>query len=267
MELRVHRVESTGSTQADVAEWGERGEPEGVVLLAGEQVAGRGRLGRQWLTPAGAGVAMSVLLRPSREPDAWTWLPLLAGVAVSEALDEDLALQTSLKWPNDVLLDGRKIAGILAEMHGSGDSASVVLGIGINLADPGPMPPGEPPLVPSHNIVEAISGTTQEQRDIDEIRAMVEAAVLARLADRYEEWNESGSAGDQRLLAAYSALSDTLGRDVAVALPGGGEVRGEAVGIDPNGALLVDEVGGESDVASEEAAPTVVVAGDVVHLR
>src|SRR5206468_4801091 len=128
-DLRV--VAETASTNADLAAAArERDAPEGTVLVAESQTAGRGRLGRSWLSPPRAGIAVSVLLRPRSATAArQNWLPLLTGVALVEVVRRVSEVDAVLKWPNDLLIDGRKCAGILAEAvpdHG------VVIGIGLN---------------------------------------------------------------------------------------------------------------------------------------
>ena len=121
----------------------EPGAPSGFVLATDHQTAGRGRLGRTWTAPRGSSIAMSVLLRPAREPATWTWLPLLAGLAVADSLRAMADVPAVLKWPNDVLVDGAKICGILAERVDAPSGAACVLGLGINVhlaADELPVP-------------------------------------------------------------------------------------------------------------------------------
>lgn len=123
-------VPQTGSTNADLLAEARAGAAEGLVLVAEEQTAGRGRLGRSWSAPPGAGLIFSVLLRPAGVPPTRLgWLPLLTGVAVASAVRDQTGLPASLKWPNDVLVGERKLAGILAEAHGD----AVVVGVGLNI--------------------------------------------------------------------------------------------------------------------------------------
>ena len=124
-------VERTGSTNTDCAALARAGAPEGLVLAAEEQTAGRGRLGRTWLSPPRAALTFSVLLRPANVPPARRgWLPLLAGVATTTAVRYVSGLDARLKWPNDLLLGPRKLAGILAEQSGG----AVIVGIGVNVS-------------------------------------------------------------------------------------------------------------------------------------
>ena len=101
--------------------------------MADHQTAGRGRLGRTWTAPPGTGIAMSVLLRPEAPLERWTWLPLLAGLAVSDGIRQETDLPADLKWPNDVLLLGRKVCGVLAERVETPAGPAVVIGMGINV--------------------------------------------------------------------------------------------------------------------------------------
>ncbi len=126
---RVHVLERCGSTNDLLAERARGGEPAGLVVVAEEQTAGRGRLARTWMSPARAGLTFSLLLRPQLPLERWPWLPLWAGVGVARAVREQTGLAADLKWPNDVLVHGRKVSGLLADVAGG----AVVLGIGVNV--------------------------------------------------------------------------------------------------------------------------------------
>ena len=138
----VEVVDRTGSTNADLLDRALGGAPEGVVLAAEEQSAGRGRMGRTWVSPPRAALTFSLLVRPATVPPARRgWLPLLAGVAVASAVTAVTGVQTRLKWPNDVLVGPAKLAGILAEAAGD----AIVVGVGLNVsAEPGELPPPGP---------------------------------------------------------------------------------------------------------------------------
>src|SRR5208283_1893563 len=140
----------TGSTNADLMARALRGAPEGVVLAAEEQSAGRGRLGRTWVSPPRAALTFSLLVRPAAVPPARRgWLPLLAGVAVATAVTAVTGVQTRLKWPNDVLTGYAKLAGILAEAAGD----AVVVGVGLNVStEPGELPPPGPGALPATSL-------------------------------------------------------------------------------------------------------------------
>ena len=128
----------TGSTNTDAAEWAEQGAPDMSVVIADEQTAGRGRLQRRWFTPPGSALAFSMILQARHLPEGipLSYLTALGALAVNDALCQDYHLRAEIKWPNDVLLERRKVAGILAETVWQGDRLStVVLGIGVNVTD------------------------------------------------------------------------------------------------------------------------------------
>lgn len=236
-ELRV--VATTGSTNSDLARAARQGEPAGLVLVAEEQTEGRGRLDRSWSAPARSGLTFSVLLHPAVAPSRLGWLPLLAGLAVAEAVGAVAELDVRLKWPNDVLVAERKLGGVLAERVAD----AVVLGFGINVSAVA----GELPGSAATSLV--IEGAACTDRD------PVLRAVLRRLAERLAWWQAPG--GDPGLAAAYAARSATLGRRVRAQLPGGGVLTGFAEELDDDGRLAVRTPTGLEHVG----------AGDVVHLR
>jgi BirA family transcriptional regulator, biotin operon repressor / biotin---[acetyl-CoA-carboxylase] ligase len=164
-------VERTASTQRLLGP----DDPEGAVAVADEQTEGRGRLGRQWLAPAGTSLLVSVLLRPEVEPARLPELSLIAGRACAEALAETAGVETEVKFPNDVLVQGRKVAGILAEAS----EGRVVLGIGVNVSQGAGELPAEPR-------TPATSLLLETGREVD--RAELLVALLDRLERRYDEW-------------------------------------------------------------------------------
>jgi BirA family biotin operon repressor/biotin-[acetyl-CoA-carboxylase] ligase len=241
-------VTQTGSTNADLAERAKAGAPEGAVLIAEEQTAGRGRLDRRWSAPARSGLFFSVLLRPAAVPvERWGWLPLLAGVATATAVSRIAGVDTALKWPNDLLVtvDGeeRKAAGILAErVAGTG----VVVGIGLNVT----LRTDELPVPAAGSL--ALAGAAVTDRD------PLLRTVLRSLAEWYVKWRDVGGDPDAcRLRDVYAAGCATLGREIQASMPGGRKVAGTAVSIDDEGRLVVR-------TQSEEV---LVDAGDVVHVR
>jgi BirA family transcriptional regulator, biotin operon repressor / biotin---[acetyl-CoA-carboxylase] ligase len=239
----------TGSTNADLMARAANGEPEGVVLVAEQQSAGRGRLGRAWVAPPRAALTFSVLLRPAAVPRARLgWLPLLAGVAVAAAVRAVAEVDAQLKWPNDVLAGPAKLAGILAEAAGD----AVVVGIGVNVSTgPAELPP------PGPGGLAATSLAIEEAASTD--RAALLAAILAGLERRYQAWCQVlGDTERSGLRAEYTGLCATIGRRVRVELPGGRLLDGLAAGVDADGRLLVS-------VPPDANLP--VAAGDIVHLR
>jgi len=244
----VEVVPVTGSTNADLLARAAAGEPEGAVLAAEQQNAGRGRLGRAWVSPPRAALTFSVLLRPAVPRAVLGWLPLLAGVAVAAAVRAVAAVDAQLKWPNDVLAGPGKLAGILAEAAGD----AVVVGIGVNVSTgPADLPPPGPGALPATSL--RLSGSA----DLDRERLL--AGILAGLERRYLTWSRVlGDAERSGLRAEYTGWCATLGRRVRVELPGGRLLDGLAAGVDADGRLLV----------SVPPGPDLpVAAGDIVHLR
>jgi BirA family biotin operon repressor/biotin-[acetyl-CoA-carboxylase] ligase len=253
---RIEVRAETGSTNADAAEAAHRGADEGLVVVAEQQAAGRGRRERAWVSPPRAGLTLSVLLRPGRPqperdwpavpPGGFAWLPLLAGVALLEAVRRVAEVEAALKWPNDLLVDGGKCAGILAETAGD----AVVVGIGLNVttrAEELPDTSG----VPATSL--RLAGAAATDRD------PLLRALLRGLAGWYGGWRQAG--GDAELcglLGAYRRGSGTVGRSVRVLLPGGGELAGEATSVDGAGQLVI---------RTADGADHRVSAGDVLHVR
>jgi BirA family transcriptional regulator, biotin operon repressor / biotin---[acetyl-CoA-carboxylase] ligase len=241
----------TGSTNTDLLAAARAGAPEGTVLAAEVQTAGRGRLDRRWICPPRAALSFSVLLRPDGLPPAARgWIPLLAGVAVAAGLRAQAGLNARLKWPNDVLVGGAKIAGILAEQAGD----AIVLGTGINVTTRRE----ELPVRRATSVVLAGAAPDREQLLV---------AVLGELETWYRRWVAAVAAGPAALAgpggdpaglrAEYLRLSATVGQQVRVSMPGGKLITGRAQDVDATGRLLVGTASG----------PVTVSAGDVVHVR
>jgi len=241
----IQIVPQTGSTNTDLLDWAARGLHEGVVLVAEEQTAGRGRMGRSWVSPAGAALTFSVLLRPEAIPLARRpWLPLVAGIAAATSIRMLTGLEAGLKWPNDVLIGGRKVAGILAEAAGN----AVVIGIGVNVSTtPEELVPGPGGLQPTSLLAEGVP----VGRDL----LLIE--VLRSLGQWYKTLAAEPDPERIGLLIQYHRLSATVGCEVRVELPGGQAISGLAAGVDADGQLLVEADGGVYQIA----------AGDVVHVR
>ncbi|WP_278315385.1 biotin--[acetyl-CoA-carboxylase] ligase [Lolliginicoccus levis] len=240
----VKVVGSTGSTNADLLASASTATDR-TVLLAEQQTAGRGRHSRTWETTPGTSLIASVLLRAAGVPPARLgWLPLLTGVALASAIRDETGVQATLKWPNDVHVDGRKVAGILAEVAPMPGPATVVVGFGINASTER----GELPVTDATSLY-LESGSVPD-------RSSLAVAVLSRLTRAVDVWIASGGAPGP-LRDQYVALSSTLGAEVSVALPGR-TVTGMAERIDEAGCLVI-AVPGEGE--------RVVSAGDVTHLR
>ncbi len=241
MWRRVESVESTGSTNADLAALARVGEEEGHVLVAAEQTAGRGRLDRSWVSPKGASLSLSMLLRPQHEFPRWGWLSLLTGMAVAAAL-RDIAPDPSrvqLKWPNDVLIDGGKVCGILSERIEHPSGARAVVGLGLNLdlgRDELPVP----------------SATSLSLERFPVHGERIVAGVLGQMERYYQRWQGSGS-----LSAEYQAGCTSVGSDLTITVAPDIVVRGRGHGVDEFGRL---------QVATATGIETFAV-GDVVHAR
>lgn len=242
-EIKV--VAETGSTNEDVLRLARHGAPAGLVLTTLAQTSGRGRQGRNWQSEPGAALMFSLLVRPWSVPQAaMGWLPLLAGVAVADAIRDVTGVQARLKWPNDVLVGDGKLAGILAEQSGG----AVVVGVGLNVL-------GRLDALP---VPTATSLELHGAGDAD--RAELLAEILTGFERWYRSWTETGS-GDADacgLRPEYLRLCATVGRRVNVALPGARLLTGAAIDVDTSGRLLV-----EPDAADVVA----VSAGDVIHVR
>lgn len=238
---RIDVVESTGSTNADLVARAADPQADRHVLIAEAQDRARGRHDRAWSSPPRAQIAMSMLVRlRDIDPEALGWLPLLTGVAVVDAVRDTAGVNANLKWPNDVLVDGRKLAGILAEVAAVGDMPAVVIGIGLNVSltqDELPVP---------HATSLTLAGASEVDRT-----ALVQS-LLREFARHFTAW-QSANWDVRVLVEEYRERCTTLGAQVRAELPGGELLTGTATDIDETGRLLID------------GRP--VSAGDVTHLR
>src|SRR6478609_620535 len=240
-------VESTGSTNADLLRGvsvDPRAWPDLSVLTAEYQSAARGRLDRHWEAPARSSVSVSIVLRPVNAEgrplptQSYSWLSLLAALALREALLETAGIPAELKWPNDVLVRGKKIAGILAQLGPLGDGAvpPVVLGTGLNVT-----------LTASELPVPTATSVLLEQ-----------PATVDRSFCNADGDPAAGMAGRPSLHKRVEHVLTTLGKQVRAQHPAAHEIIGHASRLDDYGSLLVVDAGGHEHV---------VTAGDVVHLR
>jgi len=232
------------------------GLPDFSVIVTGSQTAGRGRLGRVWVAPPGASLAISVLLRPvlpggqPLELSHFGWLPLIAGVAMTRAVQSLVEPErVGLKWPNDVQVDGLKISGLLAELLPGGDA--VVMGAGLNLS----LTREQLPTPVSTSL--DLAGVSLAG---DELADAALSAYLVALRELYSDFVRLGADPvASGLSSQLDELCTTIGRQVKVELPGASDLLGSAVGIDGSGRLLVR--------GSLDGRVTAVAAGDVTHLR
>src|ERR1700734_972111 len=199
----VEVLTSTGSTNADLLARAAAGAPEGVVLAAEEQTAGRGRLGRSWVSPPRAALTFSLLVRPDTvAPARRGWLPLLAGVSVASAVRAATGVDARLKWPNDVLVGPAKLGGILAEAVGD----AVVVGIGLNVStEPGELPPPDPTqgspggALPATSL-RVLAAASQGAGSGDRERLLTE--ILAVFEYWYQAWRQAAGDPDRCALRA-----------------------------------------------------------------
>jgi BirA family biotin operon repressor/biotin-[acetyl-CoA-carboxylase] ligase len=252
---RLEYLERTGSTNDDLvarATGPDAGSwPSLSVVVTTDQRSGRGRLGRTWVAPAGGSLAASVLLRIEGVPvERWGWVPLLAGAAMTRAVRSALGSvagpspSATLKWPNDVLIDGAKVSGILCELL----PGSVVVGSGVNVS----LGDEDLPTLTSTSL--AIAGVAEPDAD-----ALLAAYLteLAGLVDRFS--SAAGDAEASGIRAEVQGLCGTIGTDVRVQLPDGSALEGRATGLDPLGRIVVR--------SASDSATTAIAAGDVTHLR
>jgi BirA family biotin operon repressor/biotin-[acetyl-CoA-carboxylase] ligase len=224
----IEVVDATDSTNARLLARVADGAPAGTVLVAEVQHAGRGRRGRTWSAPLGGALTFSLLARFDAGAGALTGLSLVVGLAVAEGLAALGGTQVQVKWPNDLVLDGAKLGGILIEVQGDAlGPAAAVIGIGLNVR-----------LDAVHRA--AIDQPVADLRDagVDADRNQVLGRVLAALADRLDRFVADGFAAMEPAFRARHALH---GAAVRIALPDGGEVLGTVTGTAADGALLVDD--------------------------
>ena len=241
----ILRFDSLPSTNTEAARQASLGAPEGLCVVAREQTAGRGRQQRAWASPKDAGLYFSVVLRPQLDGRAWPLVTLAAALAVSDALAEAFALETDIKWPNDLLAGGRKLCGILAETLESARGRAAVVGIGVNLTNRA---------FPTEILNTATSVEERTGRAPDAERLL--ASLTRALARRYEALQaEGGGAATVREWESRSSFA--RGRRVRVALADE-TFEGMTRGLEPDGALRVETDAGEIRI---------VRAGDVMAVR
>lgn len=227
---RVKVVESAGSTQVDLVKKVRDGvATHGDVLATEFQSAGRGRLNRTFVAPPRSALLFSFYIEPKNDSEQWGWLPLLAGQSVVDAVSKVFDIRNGdavkLKWPNDILLNDRKVAGLLAERVQTLTSTGVVIGTGINVHTRQEELP-----VPS-----ATSFALQGYKDCDRNVLLVE--ILKSFSEHLRRWESA----DSSLLLEYANLSATIGRRVEIEMPGQEKFISIATSVDPSGALVLDD--------------------------
>jgi BirA family biotin operon repressor/biotin-[acetyl-CoA-carboxylase] ligase len=233
--VRLARVDSTQGVAFDLA---GQGAPDRTVVVADYQAAGRGRRGRAWDSPPGASLLMTILVRPRVAPERWGGYSLVSAVAVADALARVAGLSARLKWPNDVLVGGRKLAGILLESRlspagGLFEAGVVAIGIGVNLAQR-----AFPAALAARATSIAVETGAVVERD----------AMLAALLDAFDGWRRHlEGEGLAPVRERWLALADTIGRRVSV-----DGISGVAVDLDADGALVLEDGGRRHRVLAGE---------------
>lgn len=245
LQIKTLRYDSLPSTNTEVARLAAQGGAEGLSVIADEQTAGRGRLQRNWLSPRGAGLYFSILLRPKLPLRLWPLITFAAALAVSDALAEDCGLRTDIKWPNDLLAGERKICGILSETIETPQGRAAVVGIGINLKS-------EAYPEELRATATSVSEATGEAADKERI--------LCSLQQALSRWYSllQGDDGPARILRSWASRSSyASGRSVAIT-NGDERFSGVTRGLESDGALRVE---------TEAERIKIIRAGDVVSLR
>jgi BirA family biotin operon repressor/biotin-[acetyl-CoA-carboxylase] ligase len=242
---QVLRFDSLPSTNLEAARRAVEGAAEGLCVVAGEQTEGRGRLQREWVSPKGAGLYFSIILRPRFEQSAWPLLTLMAAVAVHDSLLDSCALRTDIKWPNDILVNDKKLCGILAETVETSLGRAVVVGIGINLTK-NSFPSEFDGIATS---VEVAAGQKPEQD-------VVLAALVSSLGSYYQTLQQPG--GREEIVREWGVRSSYASGKRICVTEGNESLSGTTRGLESDGALRVETDDGEIKV---------VRAGDVSTVR
>lgn len=242
----VHVFQEIGSTNTQAMQMAAKGAEEGTLLIADTQTEGKGRLDRKWFSPPGVNLYISVILRPKIDCDQATILALLAGAAVAHAVQEKSGLTPGLKWPNDVLIHEKKVAGILAELAADDRRIKhLILGIGLNVNLEAEMLP--PELSKSATSLKIESG-----RNVSRLE------VLESLVNQLERWYTVFlDQGPTPAIKEYSRYSKTLGQQIQ-AVCHDKVVEGKAIGLAPNGGLIIRK---------QDGTPFTLFTGDVIHLQ
>lgn len=242
---QIFRYDSLPSTNTEAVRQAQQGAAEGVTISAGEQTAGRGRLDRVWISPPGAGLYASVILRPRLSPNFWSLIPLMVALAVHDALAEACGLVVDIKWPNDILINERKLCGILAETVETPSGRAAIVGIGINLTSQSF--PDE-----LRDAATSVEEATQTTISPDELLP----ALLRAVGNRYAQLETDQ--GRTELVNEWMAHSTyALGKRVFVT-SADEQFSGTTRGLETDGALRVETDTGEIRT---------VRSGDVTRLR
>ncbi len=243
---KIHYFDEVDSTNNVAKKLAEEGAEEGTLVIAETQTRGRGRRGKTWISPNG-GVWMSIILRPNRPPADAPQLTLMTGVAVAQTLQKECGLDVGIKWPNDILIGNKKVCGILTEANAKFNTLDhVVVGIGIDANV-------DTELFPS----EVREGATSLKNELNkEIRGVI---LVQEFLKNFEEIYDEFTAGNfPEILSEWRRLSKTIGSYVEVRKQLGKIVRGEAIGINKNGALILE---------LDDGTLRKVISGECLHIQ
>ena len=233
-EVRV--LPEVGSTNDYLKEAAREGAPEGLAVLAERQTAGKGRLGRSFQSPAGLGLWMSVLLRPTCPPERLPPVTALTAAACSGAIREVRGAEVGVKWPNDLVLDGRKLCGILTELESSGEGLALVIGIGLNVSQRREDFP--PELRETAGSLAMLTGREVPREALaGAILRWLDGMYRDLLADDLDAWR-----------GAYRAACVNLGREVRILRPDGRETLATALDVDRDFGLIVRRTDGTEEI-------------------
>jgi len=235
----IQRFGSLSSTQDEARAQARAGAPSGTLILAAEQLAGRGRQGRVWESPAGLGLTFTVIHRTARPPAEWPLFTLAASLGMSEGIDP-FGIASRLKWPNDLLLSGRKVAGTLADTERS----AILIGIGLNV-----LQKEEDFPEPLRDIATSIAIECGRKGRVPPSMEDLLDSILCGLERRLRDLE---GAGGEPILAAFWSRCSDRGRRIEVRLPSGESMTGEAIGLGSAGALLLSTESGVLPLSAGE---------------
>jgi BirA family biotin operon repressor/biotin-[acetyl-CoA-carboxylase] ligase len=242
----IHHFQTIPSTNTEAYQLALRGSPEGEIVIAESQEKGRGRLGRHWVSPPFLNLYLSVILRPDIPPSQASLITLMAAVAVAEAIERFSGLHPAIKWPNDILLKNRKVAGLLNEIHSETDRIHfVILGVGVNLNM-------EKELLPKE--IRGVATSLKMETGKTVSRKEFVACLLEALGKWYTLFLKEGG---RPVLAAWRERARIKGEPVKVT-SFGETLLGRAVDVDSEGRLILETEGGERKR---------IVAGDLEYKK
>ncbi|MBI3594795.1 MAG: biotin--[acetyl-CoA-carboxylase] ligase [Nitrospirae bacterium] len=236
--------ESTDSTNVQASILGTKGAENGTTVVTEKQTQGKGRMGRTWISPVNSNLYFSILLRPPTSPQAASWIPLVAGVALAKGISGYTGLSAKIKWPNDLLIGKKKFGGILIETHiVSNRIHYLVLGVGLNVN-----------MTRFPEEIAPFATSLKKELGHPCHREPLLVHLLEELEKQLQDFYESGP---EKTSGNWIQLSDTIGKEVTVTL-GNQSIKGKAINLDPHGGLILEK---------RDGTKTTILTGDVVQLR